>query len=511
MEQIAALCAAYRDAYIAPRQGDALNEVYTKYEATFGVSRHALKKAIKEDRRHHPAGYTTMNETRRKQVERTLRYRNDTAAGYVRAPQPPPSDRSPLIVDMSTLAEMAERLAPRHATAVEMDKIEESLKAFTESPDDHHGYLAWRFRELSTRPGPFAEHSADEILEKVSLIVDEDKALIAALQKDHGNFLGDRPDVAMQALDAEFGKIPRELSWTSGATALRRSRASLAFLRRAVVLTFASQDYSSHLFPMLARLLPPPTTEYINLRLPAHVIASINILRRVATQVDRFFSGIEAQPGHFYGTGLDQLCALRSGAFDFVLEPDPEKVPQPPTSRLPLVIHPPGERIQPFVTGIRRSGRFRGGEIDERRLDVLTQLWTHLSESGACTMYEGAFPANGKDNGYLILVIWYEGYGEDAVAISPWRGEHATFVVRADAADAGKRRTWKTVLTSTKEEAKELGARRLVFKANPDHGIDEYDAMFQKVIALLVCEPEEFVHGALYFDDDEGRYEVRQA
>jgi hypothetical protein len=331
------------------------------------------------------------------------------------------------------------------------------------------------------------------------------------LQKDHGDFLGDRPDLARRALDTEFRAIQLGLTWTSGPNALRHSRATQAFLRRAVVLTFASQDYSGHLSPMLARLQPPPVTDSSDLRLPTHVIASINILRRIVTTVDRFFSGIEAQPGHSYAPGLAQLRALRSGAFDFVLEPEPEKVPQPSAGRLPLVILPPGERIQPFVTAIRRSGRFRGGEIDERRLDVLTQLWTHLSDSGTCTMYEGAFPANGKDNGYLILVIWYEGYGEDAVAISPWRGEHATFIVRADATGPGKLRTWKTVLTSTKEEAKELGARRLVFKANPDHGIDEYEAMFQKVIALFVCEPEDFVEGALYFDEDAGRYDVRQA
>ncbi|ORB64267.1 hypothetical protein [Mycolicibacterium tusciae] len=505
-EQIAAFSAEYRNAYIAP--GDALTDLYNKYEEAYGVSRDVLRAAIQEDRRNHPVVYKTMKEARRRmQKDRTRKRRKDAAVEYGRVPPPPPSDRAPPAVKKSMLTEIAERCAPRNATDAEIDRIRERLRTFTESPDDHYGYLAWRFREISTRPGS-SEHSADDLRARMSLIVSEDKALIARLRQDHGNVLGDRPERPRRALDAEFRKTQLGLTWSSGPSALRRARGTLAFLRRAVPLTFASQDYSSHLSPMLARLLPPPVTEYSNLRLPTHVYASINNLRRMVTHVDQFLSTIDAQGGNSYENGLDQLRDLSSGAFDFVLKPEPEKAAVPPASRLPLVILPPGERIHPFVAGIRRSGRFRGGEIDEGRLGVLMQLWTHLSESGTCTLYEGAFPTSGKDNGYLILVIFYEGYGEDAVAISPWKGEHATFVVRADAA---KTRTWKTVLTRTKEEAKELGARRLVFKANPDHGIDEYEAMFQKVVAFFVCEPDDFEDGALYFDEHEGRYEVRPA
>lgn len=505
VEQIAELCAAYRDAYVVP--GDALTSVYSKYQTAYGVSRKTLKAAIKADQRKHPAAYLTLKDTRRQQEARKRNRHVRTYSVEERAPHRPPRDRAPLIADKSMLAEIAERLATRHATNAEARKVEELVRAFIEPPDDHYGYLAWRFSELSTRPSLLAEHSVDEVLKMLSTIVREDKIMIADLKKDYGRFLGDHSHQAKRALDAEFRKLQLGFTWTSGPNALRRSRTTLAFLRRAVVLTFASQDYRNHLSPLLTRLHPPPATEHNQQRLPTHVLASLDNLRRMVTQVDRLFSGIDSRPGHPYRTGLDQLRGLRSGAFDLFLESGPETVALPQASRLPLVILPPGERLQPFVAGIKRSGRFRGGEIDEGRLKVLTQLWTHLGESGTCSMYEGAFPASGNDNGYLILVIAYEGYGEDAVAISPCKGEHATFVVRAD---AGKARTWRTALTSTKDEAKELGARRLIFKANSDHGIDEYEAMFQKVVALFVCEPKEFAHGALYFDADEGRYEVRQ-
>jgi hypothetical protein len=65
------------------------------------------------------------------------------------------------------------------------------------------------------------------------------------------------------------------------------------------------------------------------------------------------------------------------------------------------------------------------------------------------------------------------------------------------------------VLTKAKDEAEEIGARRLVFKSNLDFGVDEYEAMFQKVVALFACSPTQFEGGTLYFDEYERRYEIR--
>jgi hypothetical protein len=411
----------------------------------------------------------------------------------------------PSALDKSYLPELAESLAYWPTVDASADEIYERLQAIVQSPRDSHGYLAWRFSELITRPGHSTERSAAAILHEMSSTVAEAKEIIASLTKAHGDFLAS-PEAAKKAMYKEFRRIDVTTSWSSASAALRRSRASLGFLRKAVVLTFGSADYTSNLLALLGRLQPPAKATTV--AFPPHVIASVTNLARIVTLVDRFFSAIDAEPGRPYTNGLGELIALRSGDFDFLLQPRAETVDSPalPTTRLPLILLPPGERIHPFIAGLKRSGRYRDGEVDPRRLDVLARLWAHLSESGTCTVYEGAFPANGKDSGYLVLTIAYEGYGEDAVAISPWRGEHATFVVRAD---CGAHPSWRTVLTKTKEEAKELGARRLVFKSNLDFGIDEYEAMFQKVVALFVCSPLEFESGVLHFDEYAGRYGIR--
>ncbi len=429
------------------------------------------------------------------------------ATALVRSPsQPNYPELEPSPIDKSFLPEIAENLAYRHTAYSSADEINEQLQAFVQPPCDSHGYLSWRFSELATRPGHSAERSAAIILDEMSSIVADAKEIIASLTKAHGDILAD-PEAARAALNKEFRRIDVAARWSSASSALRRSRASLGFLRKAVVLTFGSGDYTSNLLPLLG-LLQPPDAWAKTMALPPHVVASVANLRRTVTLVDRLFSAIDAESGGPYTRGLDELIGLRRGDFDWVLIPHVDTVASPalPTSRLPLMLLPPGERIHPFIAGLKRSGRYRDGEVDPRRLDVLAKLWAHLSESGTCTVYEGAFPANGRDNGYLVLAIAYEGYGEDAVAISPWRGEHATFVVRAD---CGAHHSWRTVLTKAKEEAKELGARRLVFKSNLDFGIDEYEAMFQKVVALFACSPAEFEGGVLHFDDYAGRYEIR--
>ncbi|MFV8315702.1 hypothetical protein [Mycobacterium sp. 23] len=122
-------------------------------------------------------------------------------------------------------------------------------------------------------------------------------------------------------------------------------------------------------------------------------------------------------------------------------------------------------------------------------------------------MHRGAFNSSGRDNGYVVLRLALPGgQGEDAVAISPWKGEHATFVVRHG---CGEQRPWPDVLSKTKREAKELGAHRLVFRVGLDYPIEVYDAMVSRIVALLRCTPEEFDKGELYFDYGLGYYRVR--
>jgi hypothetical protein len=122
-------------------------------------------------------------------------------------------------------------------------------------------------------------------------------------------------------------------------------------------------------------------------------------------------------------------------------------------------------------------------------------------------MHRGAFNSGGRDNGYVILRLALPGgRGEDAVAISPWKDEHATFVVRHG---FGKGRPWPEVLSKTKREAKELGAHRLVFRVDLAYHITVYEAMVSKIVALLKCTPDEYDSGELYFHYGEGRYRMR--
>lgn len=501
--QLTAFFAEYRKAFVAPNQGVAITSVYVRYQKMLGLSRAALKEAVRGDRFRNPDLYKGLVPASRRRQERATP-RNDLVVSNA-GTGPTPQDREPLRIDDAMLAELAEsfRMGPWGPAAVSFYETQKRLRLFTPIDQSTKGYLSWRFNEITTHPAR-AQASVDYVAETITAIVEEDKRTIALLEVKHGSFLNN-PKKAAAALDAEFNNLDLGLSWQSADLALRRSRASLGFLRRAVILTFASQDYGSRLLPILARLRPPQLASTSG-QIRGHIAASLGNLAREITLIDQLFTETANNTKSLYSNGIRDLQSLRDGALDFVLEPSSDEPILPPAVRLPTAILPPGEHITPFVSRIRNTKRFRGGDVDDGRLTVLSNLWNHLSDYGTCAMYEGAFPAKGRDNGYLILVIAYEGYGEDAVAISPWRHEHATFVVRADAGDGCN---WRTVLTSSKKEATDLGARRLLFKSNPDHGIDEYEAMFQKVAALFGCDSAEFPAGAIYFDLAEGRYEVR--
>ena len=148
---------------------------------------------------------------------------------------------------------------------------------------------------------------------------------------------------------------------------------------------------------------------------------------------------------------------------------------------------PPGEAVRDFATTLRKSGHYNAGEIDLRRLQVLVDLEHHFSER-RCRRYRSGFPSTARDNGYIVLAIEAPNIaGEDAVAISPLKGEHATFLVRHGRAKS----TWMVVLSKTKSEALKLGADRLIFKGRFDQGIDAYTAMLDKIIELLEHAPNE--------------------
>ena len=95
--------------------------------------------------------------------------------------------------------------------------------------------------------------------------------------------------------------------------------------------------------------------------------------------------------------------------------------------------------------------------------------------------------SSGVDNRYLVLAIKSaKGDSEDAVAISPLAGLHATYVVRRECADAD----WPVIFAGPKPEARRQGAHKLLFVGSSSS--DSYKAMRDKVINLLECDRSRF-------------------
>lgn len=375
------------------------------------------------------------------------------------------------------------------------------------------GYLAWRFRTLGNRPGTAAEESPEGRLQLMASIVRDDGEMLARLRTAHGDFLLNRPHLARKAIEAEFDKIDPDDGWWSSDAALRRVRASLTFLRHAVVLSFGNDSLSGRLQRMFAEL-EPPTAEHRHLRSASHdVVAAVEKLRGVLAAVRELLGeGSVVDEAVVLERGRSELTALGEGAYTVLstVLPEPRSAARGAfVDDLPFVVLPPGEQLWSFVDELRRTGNYLDREVDLERLRVLTRLGELLDAQG--DRYEirrGAFSStSGRDNGYVVLSIARHGDSKtDAVAISPWKGEHATYLVRND---CYAQLPWHEVLSKTKREARDLGARRLLFQSKPSHRIDVYEAMLQKIVAWLECDHQEFELGETYFDYRRRRYCVR--
>lgn len=389
--------------------------------------------------------------------------------------------------------------------SLDVDTVRDRIKLFDGDLSCGGGYLAWRLREVGTRPGSTSDDSAASQLQIMSSIVRDDRELIARLVSHYGPFLENRPHLAERALESEFDKVDVDASWRSPDDALRRARASQTFLRHAVVLAFGAKDSGERLGSMLTELMPPAEARVSEA--PRNVAAAIANLTRMITLVDERFGANDFE--ELCAKGRAELIALENGEFDFLaaLHVDASgSAGQLAMGDLPFEVLPPGELVQSFVDELRRSGTYRGREVDVQRTAVLLEVAKRFPDRKS-TVHRGAFSSTGSDNGYVVLRMAVPSSSdEDAIAISPWKGEHATYVVRHD---CGQQHPWPFVLSRTKREAKELGARRLLFRVDLDHKIDVYEAMVSKIAALLECDGDEFDHGQLYFDYAEGRYRLQ--
>ena len=133
---------------------------------------------------------------------------------------------------------------------LDAEDVTARLATFEEDADVGCGCLAWRYREVCTRPGYAVEGSVEGELTAMATLVRDEKALLARLSSPYGPFLVNRPHLADRALNAELDKVDTDASWRSPDAALRR-RASLSYLRHATVLAFGTDDGFSLLHPVL--------------------------------------------------------------------------------------------------------------------------------------------------------------------------------------------------------------------------------------------------------------------
>lgn len=407
----------------------------------------------------------------------------------------PPSDDGAPDPGYARLDEMVDAVLSASPRALDADQVVRFLGMLDlKGSGEHLGYLSWRYREAVTRPGSLFDGSAQSGLQLLAAVIRNDKDVVSRLIRSHGRFLDEHRGVTRRAIDAEFDRVDLDASWWSADDALRRARASTTFLLHAALLIFGDDDCRGQLLDKVRELAPPESKPWRNY--PQHVIAAIENLDRVIGFVEQLLIEDVDQFEERFVNGQDELLALERGDFDFIAELATATSGSAPAvdSDLPFVVLPPGELIQSFIKELRAKGSYQGREIDLKRVEVLKRLEDHFPEA-RCRIHRGAFPSSGRDNLYIVLSVAHPGgRGEDAVAISPCRGEHATFVVRHD---CGSGLPWHVVLSQTKREAKELGARRLLFTSKSGRGIDEYEAMLEKLLWLLESEPEEFDWGGV--------------
>ena len=236
-------------------------------------------------------------------------------------------------------------------------------------------------------------------------------------------------------------------------------------------------------------------------------MTAIDRLNDQISAVEALLSADDAALGRFFQRSRSELVALQDGRFDFLQQFHDVGSPSSGVSRqvirgLPFTVLPEGEQLRRFLDGLRSSGLYRGYQVDVHRLTVLEYLEEYFG-ADLFDWYEGSESSKGVNNQYLVLAIRSaKGSGENAVAISPLAGQHATYVVRHECAEAH----WATIFANPKLEARLRGARRLLF-TTPDSRTDQYTAMREKVITLLECHRHDF-HKRLVFDENSDHYRM---
>ena len=403
----------------------------------------------------------------------------------------------------------AEHLPPLAAT-MDVPAVAEVIHARTTTPDQKtilaclqelaprgdggYGYLSWRYAATRAARAESGMTAGQEDLMALATVIDNEKKLLDTLVRAHGSILT-KTDLAAAALDKEFRQLVNSHGrGRTDADEVRRARAAFDFLRCARILVIASADNGNGLWNILPAITPRENNE-----LPTPSKSLQRARRRLAefiANVERLLSTEQAELAKFFHHSRAHLVALQLKRYDFLRRfRDSAALFAPPTSRinthLGFEILPQGEQLRAFLGEIRTSKKYRGYTVDERRLTVLEELQKHFGAT-RCTWHRGVEAGGGIGTRYLVLAINTPGReGQDAVAISPLAGRHATYVVRRECAEAD----WEILFAHPKFEARLRGARKLLFTSRSDDG-DPYRLMLAKVIKLLECPAKEFRRAA---------------
>ncbi|MDT5045593.1 MAG: hypothetical protein QOG75_1446, partial [Mycobacterium sp.] len=494
--QAASVCRRFRQASASGQDQAAINQLYLECEGQYGVSREALRAAVAEDLNRYPGEYVAKRQFRKGDgPAQPLGRLGEAGAGgpapaitlgEVSRPRPRTGSLLP-DVDVANTEGVVDLILNVDAGQDDRDEVGACVRDFIPDDAGGYGYLAWRYSAAHRRAFPeLSSRTAHHDLAVMADVVDTEKQLVDQITHAHGPVL-QQPVLAKRVLDAEFSDLTDvDDIGRSAADELRHVRAGYQFLRLAVVLAIASPDCDQRLWDMLDRIRPPAPDQLVETSTALEsAIARLNTL---IADVETLLTADEAPLGQFFRQAHTELVALHAGRYDFLRQfrdiVSTVKAPCRENYGLPFAVLPRGEQLRAFLDGLRSSGRYRGRQVDEQRVTVLEDIEKHYG-ADRCEWHERAASSSGFDNHYVILTIKSANdSGDHAVAISPLAGEHATYVVRSDCAQAN----WMTVLAQSKPDARELGALTFHFT-----GTDPYSGMCAKVVDALECPPEEFL------------------
>lgn len=489
----------YRLLSTSENAGEAIGDLFREFEGRFGLTRKVLRNVVASEKLQKRMAEGERRAAIRDSVLNRRRSPSDTTQPTIKgrrggSTKARPRDRIeglPSLVDRMDPAAAAGIVANKIEGDIDQEAISTYLQQLIPEGGDGYGYLTWRYSAAELSPESEAKlHSPQEDLVALAVVLDQEKQRLDGLVRTYGPIL-EKPRLAKRRLDSEFRElIDDDDIGRSVDDELRRARAAFDFLRRAVVLTIACPEYDGRLWDML-ELLQPPSVESLVETTP-QLERAIRRLTTFIGAVQRLLATDQTNLADFYRNSHEQLLALQDRRYEF-LRPfrDATSVlglsPRQPTADLSFEILPQGEQLRAFLGEIRSSQTFFGHRVDERRLAVLEELQNHFGID-RCTWHRGNESSGGIDNRYLVLAISSTaGTGENAVAISPLAGRHATYIVRHDCVEAD----WRTLFAHPKFEARLQGARKLLFTPSNRH-VDQYLGMRDRIIRLLECDPREF-------------------